>query len=283
MSPRLLIDGLMYPECPRWHDGRLWISDQHAGRVYSLTEAGEVLDSFSVSGGASGLGWLPNGDLLVVSMAERRLLRRNSDGLLEPYAELAGVHPGESNDMVVDAQGNAFVGNIGFDFNAGEAMRTTNLALVRPDGSVSVAAQNLLTPNGSVISADGATLILAESWRHCLTAFRIGPDRQLSERRTWASLEERHVPDGICLDDQGCIWLASPFAHQVIRVAEGGAVREVLEIEDGNPYACMLGGSDGRTLFVCIAPDHDPEVTKQQQRGRVEAWQAPAGRAGWPA
>lgn len=278
---RRLIEKLAYPECPRWHQGLLWISDQHDGCVYALSADGAVNHKFSVPGGPSGLGWLPSGELLVVSMAERRLYLRTSSGVLRRFAELGDVHPGESNDMVVDAQGNAWVGNIGFDFNAGETMRATQLACVSSDGLVTVAADDLMTPNGSVILPDGRTLIVAESWRHQLTAFTLDAQR-LTERRVWGSLDEKHVPDGICLDAEGFIWVASPFAQQVLRVAEGGEVVETLSIEDGNPYACMLGGPGGNVLFVCIAPHHDPSVTLKQRRGRVEAHQVQAPHAGWP-
>lgn len=280
MSQRL-IDNLVYPECPRWHQELLWIADQHDGCVYALSTDGEIHDKFSVPGGPSGLGWLPSGDLLVVSMAERRIYLRASSGLLRRFAELGNVHPGESNDMVVDAQGNAWVGNIGFDFNAGEAMRSTQLACVSSDGLVTVAADDLMTPNGSVILPDGRTLVVAESWRHQLTAFTLD-GQHLTQRRVWALLDETHVPDGICLDAEGCIWVASPFARKVLRVAEGGKVVESLSIEGDNPYACMLGGPKGNTLFVCIAPHHDPSVTLKERRGRVEAYQVQVPHAGWP-
>ncbi|WP_116366533.1 SMP-30/gluconolactonase/LRE family protein [Parahaliea mediterranea] len=278
--PALLIDGLAYPECPRWHEGHLWFSDQHAGYVYCVTEAGQVVESFSVPGGPSGLGWLPSGELLVVSMAQKRLFRRGDDKRLKLLAELGDVHPGESNDLVAASSGAAYIGNIGFDFNAGEAMRTTNLARVSATGEVSVAASELMVPNGSVITSDGKQLLVAESWAHRITAFDIDDSGQLQGRRTWAALGE-HVPDGICLDAEGCIWFASPFAGGVFRVRAGGEIVDEIRVENGNAYACALGGSDGHSLFVCVAPDHVSERTLAEQSGHIlshrVAVPAPAG------
>jgi len=276
-----LISNLAYPECPRWHEGCLWFSDQHAGYVYQINRNGEVLDSFSVAGGPAGLGWLPDGDLIVVSMSEKRLYRRRQRSLLKLVAELGDIHPGDSNDLVVDATGNAYIGNIGFNFDAGDPMVTTNLAMVRPDGTSMIAARNLMVPNGSVITADGHHLIIAESWAHRLTVFRILPDGSLTDRRVWAELAE-HVPDGICLDAEGAIWFASPFANGVYRVKEGGEICEQIPIKAGRPYACMLGGEKGTDLFVCIAPDHDRAVTLARREGRIDVYAVSVCRAGQP-
>lgn len=263
-----LCSGFAFPECPRWRDGTLWFSDQHDERVRCVDDAGTLLAQFDVPGRPSGLGWLPGGALLVVSMRERRLYRRDGD-TLAVHAELAGVHPHDSNDMVVDDAGNAYVGNIGFDFHAGEAPAPTCIALARTDGTVEPAADGLLCPNGSVITPDGRTLIVAESMANRLTAFDIGTDGRLSGRRLFADLGE-HVPDGICLDAGGGVWVASPYAQQVLRVEDGGAITDRVAIAGANPYACMLGGADGRTLFVCVAPDHAPEATLRLRGGRID-------------
>lgn len=281
MKAGTLIDGIAFPECPRWHDGCLWFSDQHAGQVFCLDETGSVLERIDVPGRAAGLGWLPDSTLLVASMEERRVYARRSSKSLEVYAELSSVHHGQSNDMVVDATGNAYVGNIGFDFHGGEEPRPTNLALVRPDGAVSVAAVDMLTPNGSVITPDGKTLIVAESLANRLSSFRIASDGSLAERSVWAELGE-HVPDGISLDAQGCVWLASPYAGQVLRVGQGGSVLQSIAFDDAQPYACMLGGDDGRTLYVCLAPDHDPAVTLSRLGGSIQALRVEVGHAGRP-
>ncbi len=274
-----LARGFAFPECPRWRDGRLWFSDQHDGLVHALTMDRQI-ESFAVPGRPSGLGWLPDGDLLVVSMLEHRLYRRR-DGRLSVHAELAAVHPGNSNDMVVDAAGRAYVGNIGYDFDGGEAFRPTAIALVTPDGAVSVAAENVACPNGSVITPEGASLIVAESSGFCLAEYDIEADGRLTGRRLFADLGDI-VPDGICLDDEGCIWVAAPFAGAALRVRRGGEIVDSAPIRDGQAYACMLGGADGRDLFICCATGHAPHETVEARAGRIDLARAPAARAGWP-
>lgn len=274
-----ILRGLAFPEGPRWHDGRLWVSDQHAGAVHVVTGEGVVEETFEVPGGPSGMGWLPDGDLLVVSMLERRLYRRGKAGGLAVHAELAQLHPGHSNDMVVDRAGRAYVGNIGFDFDHGEAPGPTVMAIVTPDRGVAVAADDLMCPNGAVITPDGATLIVAESMAGRLTAFDVGPDGALSGRRVFADIGD-HVPDGICLDAEGCVWVASPFAKAVIRVREGGGIVARVEIADAQPYACALGGDDGRSLFICCAGDHDRAVTMRTRTGRIDRIEVAVASAG---
>jgi sugar lactone lactonase YvrE len=280
MDPtRVLLDGLRFPEDPRWHDGRLWLSDMHAGRVLAVDERGRAETVLALDDEPSGLGWLPDGRLLVVSLRARRLLRREPDGRLVVHADLASVLPFQANDMVVDARGRAYVGNFGFDLNGGEQPCATTMALVHPDGGVETAADDLLFPNGTVIVPDGRTLIVGETLGARLTAFDVGADGRLSNRRVWAQLE-RAVPDGICLDAEGSVWVASPISHGVLRVREGGAVTDRIDVA-AQAYACMLGGADGRTLFVCTAETHDPAKTGTQ-RGRVETVRVDVPRAGWP-
>jgi sugar lactone lactonase YvrE len=275
---RILAKGFAFPECPRWRDGTLWFSDQHGAKVYCLAPDGGIVESFEVPGRPSGLGWLPDGDLLVVSMRERRLYRRR-DGALSFHADLSGLHPAYSNDMVIDAAGRAYVGNIGFDFDAGETYRPTAMAMVSPDGHVSLAAGDIACPNGTVIAPDGRTLIVAQSMGRDLLAFDVGEDGALSGRRVFATLGE-HVPDGICLDAEGCVWFASPFAGGVFRVREGGDIIGHVPVDGA--YACMLGGEDGRDLFICAAPHHEPALTVKALGGRIEIARAPARAAGWP-
>lgn len=277
---RTIADGFVYPECPRWRDGLLWFADQHDGVAYAIDGSGARRDQFAVPGGPSGIGWLPDGDLVIVSMEEKRLYRRRG-GALTPYADLSGVHVFHSNDMVIDGAGRAYVGNIGFDFNAGETPVTTTLALVAPDGETKLAADGLMCPNGAVITPDGKTLIVAESLAHRLTAFDIAADGSLSNRRLFAGLDN-HVPDGICLDAEGAVWAASPYARAVLRVDQAGRIAEEITIPDANPYACMLGGADARDLFICCAPHHDPAVTRAARGGRIDVARvaAPAAK-GW--
>ena len=266
---RVLLDGLRFPEGPRWHDGKLWFSDMHAGRVWTLDPSGRAEMVLNLDGDEpSGLGWLPDGRLLVVSMQQRKLLRRDRAGLVV-HADLADVTHFHANDMVVDARGRAYVGNFGFDLNGGAAQTPTNLALVHPDGRVEVAASDLLFPNGTVITPDGGTLIVAETFAARLTAFDVAADGRLSKRRVWAQLE-RAVPDGICLDAEGAIWVADPINCGLMRVVEGTGTVEWIPT-GRRAYACVLGGSDGRTLYVSTADSSDPARTVESRSGRIEA------------
>lgn len=278
---RTIATGFAFPEGPRWRDGCLWFADHHDGVVRRISPGGAVLEQFPVPGNPSGLGWLPGGDLLVVSMEERRLYRRHGTSLLV-HAELSMVHPHQSNDMVVDAAGNAYVGNVGFDFHAGEAMRATTIARVDPAGRVEQVADGLLCPNGTVITPDGETLVVAESLASRLTAFTIDAAGRLGGRRLFADLADVGVPDGICLDAGGGIWVAVPHAQAVVRVCEGGAVTDRVGIAGANPYACMLGGPDRRDLYVCCAPHHDAAHTRAQRGGRIDVARVAIGAAGWP-
>lgn len=276
---RTIASGFAFPEGPRWREGRLWFADQHGGTVYVLDPDGNVHEHFAVPGGPSGMGWLPNGDLLVVSMDERRLYRRGSDGQLGVHAELAGVHSGQSNDMVVDHRGWAYAGNVGFDYFSGEAPRPTCIAAVSPDGTVAVAADHLHCPNGSVITQDGRTIIVAETFAFRLTAFDFDDEGRLFNRRIFADLSG-YSPDGICLDAEGCVWVAVALENSVVRVREGGQILSQVPIEGARPYACMLGGMDGRDLFICCASDHDPAVTVKAKSGRIDIARVDVGASG---
>jgi sugar lactone lactonase YvrE len=275
----VLLDGLVFPEGPRWRDGVLWFSDMHARRVMTVDAAGRSEVIVEVPNCPSGLGWLPDGRLLVVSMNDRKLLRLDPGGLSE-VADLSHIATFHCNDMVVDGQGRAYVGNFGFDFAAGQPLVPAALALVTPDGAVRVAAADLEFPNGTVITPDGKTLIVGESFGGRLTAFDILPDGMLANRRVWAQLEGA-VPDGICLDAEGAIWVASPLSSEVLRVREGGAVARRIAVET-QAIACMLGGADRRTLFILTAGSVDPEQAKKEKRGRIEAIEVEVAGAGYP-
>jgi sugar lactone lactonase YvrE len=227
----------------------------------------------------SGLGWLPDGRLLVVSMRDRKLMRLDDDGLHE-HADLSGIAPRPCNDMVTDARGRSYVGNFGFDLHAQEKPRTTALALVGTDGSVSVAADDLSFPNGAVITPDGRTLVIGESFAARLTAFDIADDGSLSNRRVWAQLEGA-IPDGICLDAEGAIWLASPVSGEVVRVREGGEGTDRIAVSR-QAIACMLGGSDRTTLFVCTSEVLDPEECRAKRSARIEVVEVTVPGAGLP-
>lgn len=276
------LDGFLYPECPRWHQGSLWFSDQHSGNVYEYSAEGEILSTIEVPGNPSGLGWKPDGSLLIVSMKNKCLYRYSGQGSeLEPYADFSQWHGGHSNDMVVDKQGRAYVGNIGYDFYAGEDNRDTVLTMVDTNGVVSVVADAVNVPNGSVITEDDRQLILAESLQGRLTEFTINADGSLVNRRVFAQLDG-HVPDGICLDRQGCVWAASPFTQSVVRVNRNGDIINTVETGDINPYACVLGGKERRTLFICCAADDDPAQTVINKSGAIYRVDLPVAGAGIP-
>lgn len=267
-----VLDGLCFAEGPRWHEGRLWFSDMHAHEVLALDpDSGDVETIVAVPGRPSGLGWRPDGTMLVVSMTDQRLLAL-VDGTLDVVADLSGMAHSFCNDMVVDAAGNAYVGNFGFDLHDPEAdQRTTNMILVTAAGDARVVADDLFFPNGTVITPDGSTLVVGESFGGALTAFDIDPDGGLSNRREWARVLGS-VPDGICLDAEGAIWMTSPVSNRVVRVAEGGEILdEVRTSDERQPFACMLGGPERTTLFVCTAIDSDPEVSQRVRSGRIES------------
>jgi sugar lactone lactonase YvrE len=252
----------------------------HAHAVLTIDLSGKREDVLEVAGKPSGLGWLPDGRLLVVSMNDRRLLRREATGRLVTHADLAPLAPAACNDMVVDGAGRAYVGNFGFDFEHGEKPRTTCVVRVDPDGRASVAAEEMRFPNGSVITPDGRTLVVGESFGNCLTAFSIGADGSLSARREWAKLEGA-TPDGICLDAENAIWVASPMSNELLRVREGGAVAE--RIPTGRPaIACMLGGPERRTLFALTADSFRAEEALARRSARVEIVGVDVPGAGFP-
>jgi sugar lactone lactonase YvrE len=275
----VLLDGLIFPEGPRWHDGRLWFSDMHAQCVMALAMNGRAEKIVDVPGSPSGLGWLPDGRLLVVSMNDRRLLRLDPDGLREA-ADLSGLASFHCNDMVVDGQGRAYIGNFGFDLNAAQPYAPAEIVLVTPDGKARVVADDMAFPNGSVVTPDGRTLIVGESFGARLTAFDIQPDGSLTERRLWAQLDGA-VPDGICLDAEGAIWIASPLSAEVLRVREGGEVTRRIPVQT-QAFACMLGGPDRCTLFILTAASSHPEECRRNATGRIEMAAVDVPGAGWP-
>jgi len=265
---QLLIDGLAFAEAPRWHAGELWFSDFYTHRVQRVDRDGRLHTVVEVPGQPSGLGWLPDGRLLVVSMSDRKLLRLDADGL-KLHADLSGVAPFHCNDMVVDAAGRAYVGNFGFDlFTQPVVPKTTALALVHPDGRVEVAADDLLFPNGAVITPDGRTLIIGETFARRLTAFDIAADGKLGNRRLWADLGSV-APDGICRDAEGAIWVASPRSNEFVRVREGGEISDRIAAP-AQGIACMLGGDDGRRLFMISGKVQPYERAMAARSGRIE-------------
>ena len=276
---KILLEDLTFPEGPRWHEGRLWFSDFYAHEVIAVDMAGQRETIVKVPGQPSGLGWTPEGRLLVVSMTDRRLLRLDPDGLVE-VADLSALANYHCNDMVVDGDGGAYVGNFGFNSHDGSEFKAADLIRVDPDGGVSVAAEGLAFPNGSVITPDGGTLIVGETRGNILSAWDRAPDGGLSNRRVWANLGGG-FPDGICLDANGAIWVADPRNKETIRVLEGGVVTDRISTGEMGSFACMLGGAERRTLFICTCLQSGPD-TAALRSGRIETVEVKVPGAGWP-
>lgn len=280
-DPVLVLERLAFPESPRWREGALWFSDFYTHQVQRLGPDGRCETVATVPGQPSGLGGLPDGRLLIVSMTDRRLLRLDGEALTI-VADLSALAPFHCNDMVVDAQGRAYIGNFGFDMLAREAPRPTGLILVEPDGRARVVADDLAFPNGAVITPDGRTLIVAESYAGQLSAFDILNDGSLRNRRVWAPLPERVAPDGICLDTEGAVWLASPTSREVLRVREGGEVTRRVPMP-GQAAACMLGGADRRTLYILSGKVMvTPQQSREMRTGTIHALPVEVPGAGWP-
>ncbi len=286
----VLSEGIYFGEGPRWHEGRLWFSDFYAKQVKSVSAAGDLRTELEIDDRPSGLGWMPDGSMLIVSMTKRQVLRHGRDGKTTVHADLGAIAGFHCNDMVVDASGRAYVGNFGFALDAAISARgvesvladhpTAKLAVIEPDGSVCEAASEMHFPNGSVITPDGKTLIVGETLAGCLTAFDIKPDGSLANRRVWAAIRPR-VPDGIALDAQGAIWVANPIAPECALIAEGGKVIEV--IDTAMPcYACMLGGDDGKTLFMLTAPSSLAHEAAKSPKGKLITATVDVGHAGRP-
>ncbi len=288
-TARVVTGDIWFGEGPRWRDGRLWFGDWAELAVRSVTPDGTLRTEVAVGDcRPSGMGWLADGSLLYVAMERHQVRRVAADGSVSVHADLSDLSTWLWNDMVVDGEGRAFVGEFGFAFNAEMNARglpsvvaehpTAKLACVQPDGTVSLAAADMHFPNGSVVTPDGRTLIVAETLARRLAAFDIGPGGALANRRVWAELGER-TPDGICLDAEGAVWVANPGGTDCARVAEGGELLEV--IDTGQPcFACMLGGEDGKSLFMLTAPWTPPggEPTK----GRILMAEVDVGHAGCP-
>lgn len=264
MQLDLLIDGIDFAEGPRWHNGRLWYSDFFQHAVYAVTPEGARQHIVDVPEQPSGLGWLPDGRLLIVSMLDRRLLRLEEDGALVQHADLSAIATGPCNDMVVSATGHAYVGNFGAP--ASDGPPEAALAHVTPDGRAAEAARGLRFPNGSVITPDSRALIVAETAGSALTAFDIRDDGALANPRTWATLDAR--PDGIALDAEGAIWVADAGGQRVLRVREGGEITHTIDTGAGT-YACTLGGPDRRTLYILTAPGYTAEDCAGKRAGRI--------------
>ena len=279
-GPEVLMEGVVFGESPRWHDGRLWVSDWGAHKVIALDPGGghevvATVESFPMC-----IDFLPDGRLLVVDSARNRLLRREPDGSLVQHADLSVISDKPWNDIVADERGNVYVNSIGFDFPGGE-FAPGLVVLVTPDGGVVQVADGLAFPNGMAITPDGATLIVAESYANRLSGYDIGADGRLGTQRVWAETPGDH-PDGICVDAEGAVWYADVGNAHCVRVREGGEVLAMAELDRG-AFACALSrgesGADPRLFVVAQTFDGTPSP---QPTGQVVAFSAPAPGAGRP-
>ena len=293
MSTTILRDGLFFGEGPRWHEGRLWYSDFYDHAVHAVDLNGVDERIVEVESQPSGLGWLPNGDLLITSMLDRKLMRWNGSELTT-HADLGNRFTWHANDLLVDHQGRAYIGNFGFDYEvfldeqgieglfADPDSLTTVMCRVEADGTINVASDGLIFPNGMVITPDGKTMIVAETLALRLTAFDIAADGSLSNRRVWADLSAHMAaPDGICLDAEGAVWIANALAPRLMRIGEGGVVLDDVETTM-NTYACMLGGPEGKHLFAMTAPTSDSRHAPLARNGAIEVFEVAVPHAGLP-
>ncbi|MEX2269452.1 MAG: SMP-30/gluconolactonase/LRE family protein [Acidimicrobiia bacterium] len=272
-----LLDGRAFLEGPRWHDGALWVSDMHGFEVLRVSTDGSVEVVAALDGPPSGLGWLPDGPLLIVAMDERRVLRLENGSLVE-HADCTAFAPHEINDMVVDRFGHAFVSQFGYDHHAGAKLRRAPVLRVDPDGTVSQATDALRMANGMVITADGGTLVVAESAGRRLLGFDLAEDGMLSNERVWAELPEMDYPDGICIDDEDAVWISGPASDRFVRVREGGKVTDVVAVPGRHAIACAIGGDGGHTLFCCTSPTlGEPDASRSERGAKVETIRVSVG------
>ena len=284
---RTVLDGLHLPECPRWHDDTLWLCDMWGHEVLRLTDAGEreVVHRFPDDDDPGGTGWLPDGTMLVVGM-EQRVVHRLVDGRTELHADLRELAPFQLNDMVVAADGTAYVTQFGFDLWGGGEYRDSEVIRVRPDGSADVAATDMGVPNGIALSEDGRTLVVAEPGAARISTFAVGTDGGLADRRV-TELEKAPgatyvAPDGLCLDEEGGVWFADPMGARVVHLDADGRPDRELPFPDEHPLACVLGGSDRKTLFVCVGGVVSKPQRPPEPGGRLVAVEVDVAGAGRP-
>ncbi|MGP3535974.1 SMP-30/gluconolactonase/LRE family protein [Microbacterium sp. RD1] len=267
----VLIEGLRFPEGCRWHDGRLWFSDMHSGTIYEAGSDGRAPRAvFEIDDQPSGLGWLPDGSVVVSAMLSRRLLRWTPERGVELYADLSDATDHPINDLTITDDGRIFVGGFGYDLYGDAPQAPGPLFRVDPDRSIHRVADDLVFPNGMAILRSGV-LVVAETWAARLSAFDIGRGGELGARRVWAELPEGSTPDGIAVDAEDGVWVASIVPRTFLRVTAGGTVTDVWELGDRLAEDCVLGGDDGRTLFLATSNSWSPPETEAAHAGRIES------------
>jgi sugar lactone lactonase YvrE len=274
--------GLMFPESPRWIDGELVFSDMEGGAIHRLSQCGELGIVAPVLHGPSGLGCSSTGELWVVSMRDNLLLGIEG-GKTRLVAKLGRSSVGMCNDMIVTPDGRAYVGDIGYtplDGDQPPLKPRGNILLVTSEGVVTMVAAGLDCPNGLVLSPDGSRLFVAETFGHRISAFEVGADGLLSDCQTVACLPS--APDGMCGDDHGGLWIALPDLGEILRIGlDGHRTHRVRTV--GRPLACVLGGVDRMTLFVCsVLAGDSPDSARRGGRGAIESIRVPFVGAGAP-
>jgi sugar lactone lactonase YvrE len=271
--PRVVAEGFRFPECPRWRDGRLYFSDFYGKTVYVIGEDEKAVEVCAVETRPGGLGFTPDGDLLIASQADRRILRLTNDGRLEQVADVSAMSKPPLNDMLVDYRGRAYIGTIGSDIRGGEPIVSCELLLVETDGTVSAIADDLILPNGIALSQDGGTLYVSESFGFAIWQFDVDDAGRVSNRREYVRFRDRLreptmeglvatgaiIPDGICLDEEGALWVGSPAGGGALRIKDGQIMDRV---DTGSLVAVapVLGGPERRTLYLCAGPKHLGEL-----------------------
>lgn len=274
------VDGYVFLEGPRWHENELWVSDIWAYRVYVIDEHGRAEVAAEVPGRPSGLGFMPDGTPLIVSMTDRSVYKLIGSKL-ELHADLSAEINAEPNDMIVDDHGRAYVGNMGYDLFSGEESRQAEISLIEPDGSHRIVADGLDFPNGMVITDSGSTLVAAESFGARLRAFDIEPDGSLSNSRVYAELEGL-MPDGMCLDRDGNIWVAGAMGGEFVHVDRAGKIIGKIDVKPNAAIACQLGGADGQTLYCLVYEGGIEELSKGLAGARIETVMVESAAAGSP-
>lgn len=292
----VVTDGFTYLEGPRWHDGQLYFVDFYTYAIYTVSPDGTVHKVLDVPQQPSGLGWLPDGRMLAVSMKDRKVLRVEPDGSVVEHADVFDLCGGHLNDMIVGPTGNAYAGNFGFDLMGGADHEHTTLILIRPDGSAQVVAEGLAFPNGMVITPDNKTLIVNELFGNRISKFEIHADGTLGERQDFANFGELGdepdvgkrlgastiIPDGLALDAEGAVWAADTINQRAVRIADGGEILDEVRTAPEGVFAVALGGEDGRTLFMCAAPDWDETARSAVREGRMLSTRVDVPHAGTP-
>jgi sugar lactone lactonase YvrE len=276
---KTVLDGGRYFEGPRWHNGRLWFVDCMARTLLSIGPSGVQEHAVVADDTPCGLGVLPGGDIVVLTMFKKRLLRF-ADGKLTLYADLSELATGTIDDMIVDGQGRAYVGDLGFNLPPPDGRGAVGrIVLVMPDGSARVVADGLRFPNGIAVSSDHRRLVVAEMDGACLADYDIAPNGNLSFRGRLGHISD---PDGICLDSDGSVWVASFTEDAFIRIGRDGAERERIAVSGRRALACALGGPDRRTLFCLSAATSYEELREGKSVSRIDVVEVDTPGDGYP-